>query len=868
MLLKKFSTSHHKFEELELEDQGEELYAISVGKAKSSGVEYNLTFAGETGKVLNIHLDSSLSFTGKTKQTILDFGAQVNCLQWTSDGKYLIVAGIHKGVLVFNYDNNSSAEYKGVDINSEVLGVSIDETDDHFCLSLKDGSVIIGSISQGNLFKKIQIGDIVKGNHQTNQTSFARNGDLYLPGKKTLQVAQRASDYELRNFDKIESQQQQIRGVLCLTGDKIAVYSDNSINIYTQDGKQQTSYPTNDASKQLAYCPFSDTIYSLNTEGGIFYHKNVTLAAKEQKNITPNEKHFVIDDEEIEQLILDEKKNLQTLKSTRFEGYLDEEAQVDDEEEDNSMNKFIRSNMLEKKKETSNLNKFQEHKMKNLSVPKSAMEEESVPKKRNNVVDETEDDFIPTEKEIITEDDDNDDNEVLLGKKIHSFNNTKSNILEDLGYLQTPFNVGSTTINGSRNYINWNLKGKIIVVNTAQFNHVEISYSLGELQATTVGNKLGFTMGDINWNGVLLASRGNYNINSYEDDFEEDAESSRNAKIFYLSSKGQKQWTISLKDHKEHILAAALGSSFSAVATDSNFIRFFSPLGLEFFIIGASQIVTLTAYENLLAIVYHGTLPFSGTQCLRVKLFDTSSLRVCLDTALIVSSRSELKWCGFSSNGILYVQDSNNTVWTLVNNHVWSCVYNSDSNLWVIGVQDNQIHGVKMGYGEIQPNPLAKLKEKAYDFEIPLQTPDYQGLAQSQIQREQSIFLKEFWGHYAGITTGQDVDNYERTLMPNEASLKKDEKKRDAEIAKLITKRSDLGQDDEILWLAMQIVTPQVFEVVCSWLRQNDKMVLESKIRDYYPTFNSSNYLDRERNKIVIIKEKIEVRVKENPQVD
>jgi Minichromosome loss protein, Mcl1, middle region len=67
MLLKKFSTSHHKFEELELEDQGEELYAISVGKAKSSGVEYNLTFAGETGKVLNIHLDSSLSFTGKTK---------------------------------------------------------------------------------------------------------------------------------------------------------------------------------------------------------------------------------------------------------------------------------------------------------------------------------------------------------------------------------------------------------------------------------------------------------------------------------------------------------------------------------------------------------------------------------------------------------------------------------------------------------------------------------------------------------------------------------------------------------------------------------------------------------------------------------
>ena len=51
-----------------------------------------------------------------------------------------------------------------------------------------------------------------------------------------------------------------------------------------------------------------------------------------------------------------------------------------------------------------------------------------------------------------------------------------------------------------------------------------------------------------------------------------------------------------------------------------------------------------------------------------------------------------------------------------MNRHVWACVYTSESNMWVIGVQDNQIHGVKMGYGEIQPNPLAKLKEKNYEF--------------------------------------------------------------------------------------------------------------------------------------------------------
>ena len=161
-----------------------------------------------------------------------------------------------------------------------------------------------------------------------------------------------------------------------------------------------------------------------------------------------------------------------------------------------------------------------------------------------------------------------------------------------------------------------------------------------------------------------------------------------------------------------------------------------------------------------------------------------------------------------------------------------------------------------MGYGEIQPNPLAKLKEKLYDFQIPLQTTEYEKLAIGQIQREQAIFKKELWGHFSGIATSGNVDNYERALMPSEGELKRADKIRDSEIAKLITKRAILpDQDDEVIWLAMQIVTPQVFEVVCTWLREKEKVELESKIREYYPIFNSSNYLDRDRNKIVVVKE-------------
>lgn len=220
--------------------------------------------------------------------------------------------------------------------------------------------------------------------------------------------------------------------------------------------------------------------------------------------------------------------------------------------------------------------------------------------------------------------------------------------------------------------------------------------------------------------------------------------------------------------------------------------------------------MTLCAYENLLAIFYHGSLPFSGSQSIKVKIFDTKTLRVCCDCGVSLAPRSDLKWCGFSSDGVLYAQDSSNCVWTLVNKHVWACIYTSESNMWIIGIQDNQIHAVKMGYGEIQPNPLAKLKEKIYEFQMPLQTPDYEKMALSQIQREQAIFKKEMWGHFAGMpTTSENVDNYERSQMPSEFDLKKSDKTRDSEIAKLITKRAGLpNQDDEIIWLAMQIVSP------------------------------------------------------------
>ena len=89
------------------------------------------------------------------------------------------------------------------------------------------------------------------------------------------------------------------------------------------------------------------------------------------------------------------------------------------------------------------------------------MEEENLPKKRGMVVDEH-DDELPNDNFIVRDDEDDLEDEKLLKSRIHTFNN-KSGVsgLEDL-YIQAPFNIGSTSISGSRNYIAWNLKGKLI----------------------------------------------------------------------------------------------------------------------------------------------------------------------------------------------------------------------------------------------------------------------------------------------------------------------------------------------------------------------------------------------------------------------
>ena len=126
-----------------------------MGKSAKDGSKWNLTFAGESGKVFNLKLDDTLSIQDAVKQTLVDFGSEVNVLEWSPNGAFLIVAGLNKKVLIIDSATESSTESTGIEIDSEVVSASVDSNNENFSLSLKDGSVVLGKISTAKLFKKI-----------------------------------------------------------------------------------------------------------------------------------------------------------------------------------------------------------------------------------------------------------------------------------------------------------------------------------------------------------------------------------------------------------------------------------------------------------------------------------------------------------------------------------------------------------------------------------------------------------------------------------------------------------------------------------------------------------------------------------------
>lgn len=164
-----------------------------------------------------------------------------------------------------------------------------------------------------------------------------------------------------------------------------------------------------------------------------------------------------------------------------------------------------------------------------------------------------------------------------------------------------------------------------------------------------------FTMGIINHRGVFIAKVGDFDE---EYDYMEEDETkmkAKSAKLKFKPARGSDGWTLNFP-YGENIVLFTASDLFAAVLTSEDMVRLISPGGSEYMnISGQADVVTMTSYENLLAIFYHASNPLSKRQAVKAKCIDVITMRVLFDSTIPLRGNHILKWAGFSDRGILHV---------------------------------------------------------------------------------------------------------------------------------------------------------------------------------------------------------------------
>lgn len=221
----------------------------------------------------------------------------------------------------------------------------------------------------------------------------------------------------------------------------------------------------------------------------------------------------------------------------------------------------------------------------------------------------------------------------------------------------------------------WNSVGSVSIREDQSICAIDVDVANStKLSAISIKDDIGVSMAALSYKGVLLASRGKEeNLDEYEDEEEEEFESSKKGKLPVLlfknlttgmSSSMLSDWRIDFPPH-EFIDVISMGSNFCAVATSLQDIRIFSVYGgvqLHLFSL-PTQILTMTSYENHLSLFYHNGPPMYRSQNIKFSTLDVEEkYRTVTEGLVSLSIGSTLNWCGYSEDGQLYTLDSEGTL--------------------------------------------------------------------------------------------------------------------------------------------------------------------------------------------------------------
>lgn len=371
-----------------------------------------------------------------------------------------------------------------------------------------------------------------------------------------------------------------------------------------------------------------------------------------------------------------------------------------------------------------------------------------------------------------------------------------------------------------RKIIKKNPTGSITSYLEPELNNIEIEFSDHDLHSKILmENTDNIIFGDLNEKGFILASYGK-EIN--EDEYEDGEEDEEIAKLIFKSINSDNEWTIEFP-FGVNIEFISLSYQFIYVVDNLYNIRIYSFGGVEIMNFSLGSIICLASFEHLLAVVQQKSLPIFGRQNLVMTIFNVHTMEKIIEMDLALSPYSNLRWFGFSDEGVIYTQDSEGVIRMQVYNNYWIIVHKpkSQRKFWLFGVMDKELIGFRLMVGEKVPDVFKKysvfrLMPKCETISINKENPisEEGELIYSTADFLNEKYRYEQFKHIKHTVTKNVLVNIfkEKILTPEERFEKEDqiEQKKVEFIRKLLCE----GKEQAALFQSFQLKKEEHFQVV------------------------------------------------------
>jgi len=244
---------------------------------------------------------------------------------------------------------------------------------------------------------------------------------------------------------------------------------------------------------------------------------------------------------------------------------------------------------------------------------------------------------------------------------------------------QEQFQVNATQYVDDSRFLCWNTIGNIKLIKGLSATSIEFEFTDGVNKNFFISDEYEINIGTLNSLGGILASSGN---------------TEKESVIQFVSfNKGLTNWTYKLPLN-EYAELVAIGIDWIAVYTSEYYVRVFSLDGLQLHVFCIeAPVVTICAYRNLLAIVYHHSIPIYNIQKMNIRIINIKhSFNVVADIALPMAKGSLLKWIGFSEEGQLFTLDTSGII-RAFNGNIWIPMQQQQGDLWIASIKKGVITG-------------------------------------------------------------------------------------------------------------------------------------------------------------------------------